>query len=281
MEEYIRMNSQMTDENKLEQGLLWVRKAVQGDRIGESFYDYLIIQAPTTEEKKIISSIREDERRHNRILREIYEISTGIEIPFEEEENFRIPKSYLEGIKKALSRELKAVENYKVIRRILPTETYKDILFEIITDELKHASKYNYLFTLNSIRDNPLNNLSRKDTPSLNNEIKDTSIKYINANDIFIKESESYNTAIFDNKEKFNIEVLVKYITPLVTRAINDAREGVNPEYLFKECILKGVLIGIGKEPEEAIKVVEDWVDMGLSKSLIISKMSRYFDYKD
>jgi len=27
---------------------------------------------------------------------------------------------------------------------------YKDTLFDIITDELKHASKYNYRFTLNS-----------------------------------------------------------------------------------------------------------------------------------
>ena len=36
------------------------------------FYDILIEQAPTDKEKNIIKSIRNDERKHNQILRELY-----------------------------------------------------------------------------------------------------------------------------------------------------------------------------------------------------------------
>ena len=59
------------------------------------------------------------------------------------------PKTYLEGLKKALFGELKAVEKYRVIREAMPNRYYRDILFEIITDELKHSAKYNYLYTIN------------------------------------------------------------------------------------------------------------------------------------
>ncbi|WP_243145824.1 ferritin-like domain-containing protein [Clostridium chromiireducens] len=77
-----------------------------------------------------------------------------MEVPVGEEETFETPESYLDGIKKALFGELGAVEMYKAIRRRLPMGAYKDVLFDIITDELKHASKYNYLFTLNSTSNN-------------------------------------------------------------------------------------------------------------------------------
>ncbi|MBP1930103.1 ferritin family protein [Ammoniphilus resinae] len=126
-----------------------IREAVQGEREDELFYQYLISVAPTQEEKEIIASIRDDERKHNRMFRKIYKDLTGQEVFATNEESFERPASYLEGIKKALFGELKAVEKYRKIRQCLPPGMYHDMLFEIITDELKHASKYNYLFALN------------------------------------------------------------------------------------------------------------------------------------
>ena len=41
------------------------------------FYDTLINQAPTEKEKEIIRSIRNDERKHNQILRRLYYEFTG------------------------------------------------------------------------------------------------------------------------------------------------------------------------------------------------------------
>lgn len=219
-----------------------IRKAVQGEREDELFYDYLISLAPTKDEKEIIESIRNDERKHNQLFRKIYKDFTGNEINTMNEENLKKPSSFMDGIRTALFGELKAVDKYKSIRRALPIGAYKDMLFDIIMDELKHASKYNYLFTLNNT------NKSSKNRDSLQ---EDTS--------------------------KFTPDDWVKYITPLVDRALMESKEGINPEHLYQEFILSGVLVGLGKAPEEAINQVEKWEKTGESKLLAKSKMSRFY----
>lgn len=219
-----------------------IRKAVQGEREDELFYDYLISLAPTKDEKEIIESIRNDERKHNQLFRKIYKDFTGNEINTMNEENLKKPSSFMDGIRTALFGELKAVDKYKTIRRALPIGAYKDMLFDIIMDELKHASKYNYLFTLNNT------NKSSKNRDSLQ---EDTS--------------------------KFTPDDWVKYITPLVDRALMESKEGINPEHLYQEFILSGVLVGLGKAPEEAINQVEKWEKTGESKLLAKSKMSRFY----
>ncbi|MCR1950076.1 MULTISPECIES: ferritin-like domain-containing protein [unclassified Clostridium] len=219
-----------------------IRKAVQGEREDELFYDFLISLAPTKEEKEIIESIRNDERKHNQLFRKIYKDFTGNEINTMNEENLKKPSFFIDGIRTALFGELKAVDKYKAIRRALPIGAYKDMLFDIIMDELKHASKYNYLFSLNNT------NKSSKSRDSLQ---QDTS--------------------------KFTPDDWVKYITPLVDRALMESKEGINPEHLYQEFILSGVLVGLGKAPEEAINQVEKWEKTGESTLLAKSKMSRFY----
>ena len=133
----------------LEEALALVKDAIQGEREDELFYDYLISVAPTQEEKNIITDIRNDERRHNKMFRQIYKAFTCQEVAPPADVKFDKPKSYIEGIKKALFGELAAVEKYRDIRAGLPYRYYRDMVFEIITDELKHADKYNYILTIN------------------------------------------------------------------------------------------------------------------------------------
>lgn len=227
---------------QLQKALESIREAVQGEKEDELFYDYLIKVAPTRDEKEIIKSIRDDEKNHIRLFRMIYKDFTGMEVPISNEETFERPKSYLEGIKKALFGELRAVEKYRSIRDAFAIEMYRDILFDIITDEIKHASKYNYLFTLN----NSTNDSSMNRSP-----VQDTS--------------------------KFTPDDWVKYITPLVNRALAEAKEGINPEHLYQEFILSGVLVGMGKSPQEAIEQVEEWERDGTSQLLAKSKMAMRF----
>lgn len=225
--------------------LEWIKEGVQGEREDELFYDYLISVAPTTEEEEIIASIRDDERRHNRLFRKIYKDFTGMEVPLGGEETFERPSSYIDGIKKALFGELKAVEKYRAIRRDLPIGPYKDVLFDIITDEIIHSSKYNYLLTLNSSISIPDKNRSEMQ----------------------------------QDKTNFTPDDWVRYITPLVTRALAEAKEGINPEHLYQEFILSGVLVGLGKGPQEAIEQVEQWERDGTSQLLAKSKMARTYHY--
>ncbi len=239
---YIRSNAEnsMMYNSQLQDALEGIKAAVQGEREDELFYDYLISVAPTREEKDIIGSIRDDERRHNRLFRKIYKDFTGMEVPLSGEETFERPRSYIDGIKKALFGELRAVEKYRAIRSALPIGPYRDILFDIITDEIKHSSKYNYMFTLNS----SMNPKAMNRSP-----IQDTS--------------------------KFTPDDWVRYITPLVTRALAEAKAGINPEHLYQEFILSGVLVGLGKTPMEAIEQVEQWESDGTSQLLAMSKMAR------
>lgn len=145
---YYRQEMQETSYKSLDEALKLIEQAVSGEREDELFYDYLISVAPTQQEKDIIISIRDDERKHNRMFRMIYQAFTGKTIQSPTEVKFQKPNSYIEGVEKALLGELKAVEKYRNIRAGLPSRYYRDMVFEILTDELKHASKYNLIMNL-------------------------------------------------------------------------------------------------------------------------------------
>ena len=226
----------------LEEALNLVKKAVEGEREDELFYDYLISKAPTQEEKDIITTIRNDEVKHNKMFREIYKYYTGVDIVSPQNEEFEHPKSYIDGIKKALFGELGAVERYRIIRAGIPDRYYRDMVFEILTDEQKHADKYNYILNLN-------------------------------------RGMTAISPNVSTNNDKFNFtpDDWVRHITPLVNRALAEAKEGINPEHLYQEFILSGVLVGLGKSPQEAIEQVEQWEKTGESQLLAMSKMGRGF----
>jgi len=133
----------------LQKALKLIRQAVAGETKDRMFYDYLISVAPNQKEKDIIASIRDDEIKHYKMFREIYKEITGQYPQPLGEEKFEKPASYLAGIEEALFGELNAVEMYRQIYFGLYNRQHRDMLFEIITDELKHAAKYNFLYTRN------------------------------------------------------------------------------------------------------------------------------------
>ena len=126
-----------------------MEEAIQSEKEDEMFYEYLLSVAPSEKQRNIIADIRDDERKHNKMFREIYYQMTGKDIPPTHETSFKKPKSYLDGIEQALYGELGAVEKYRQILFGLSFLPYRNMLTEIYTDELKHASKWNFLYTLN------------------------------------------------------------------------------------------------------------------------------------
>ncbi|MDF9407993.1 ferritin-like domain-containing protein [Pelotomaculum isophthalicicum JI] len=130
------------------EALRLIVESVSGEREDELFYNYMISIAPP-EQKEIIASIRDDEIKHNKMLREIYWELTGQEISAVKNGAFQPPDSYCNGITKALFGELAAVERYRKILFGLEFLPYRNMITEIYTDELKHGSKWNYLFTVN------------------------------------------------------------------------------------------------------------------------------------
>jgi len=143
------MTEQMMMSENLQTAIRLIKDAIVGEREDELFYDYLISEAPSEEDKKIIQSIRDDERKHNKMFKELYYELTGKMPPQAAEPEFVKPESYVAGLQQALFGELGAVERYRRILFGLTKRKDINMITEIITDELKHASKYNFLYAKN------------------------------------------------------------------------------------------------------------------------------------
>ena len=130
----------------LNQAIKLIRNSVGDEREDEMFYDTLINQAPTEKEKGIIRSIRDDERKHNQILRRLYYEFTGGLLPLDNSKNVaNNTMKYKANLEKALFGELGAVEKYRRIMGAMPNKNSYTLLMSIMTDELRHANKYNFL----------------------------------------------------------------------------------------------------------------------------------------
>lgn len=130
----------------LNQAIELIRKSVGDEKEDEMFYDTLIKQAPTEKEKGIIRSIRNDERKHNQILRRLYYEFTGGLLPQDNSKNVaNNTMKYKANLEKALFGELGAVEKYRRIMGAMPNKNSYTLLMSIMTDELRHANKYNFL----------------------------------------------------------------------------------------------------------------------------------------
>lgn len=131
-----------------------IREALQGEREGELKYNYLIENAPTQEERDIIASIRDDERLHRQWYRDIYRYYINEEIDSYNGEEFTESNSYLDGIKSSIFGALSAMRRSRIIREGLPSRFFRDIVLRILTDEMKHATMYNYILNINSLNSN-------------------------------------------------------------------------------------------------------------------------------
>ena len=129
-----------------DQAIDLIRKSVGDEKEDEMFYEELINIAPTQKEKDIIASIRDDERKHNKILRDLYYKFTGTMLP--SDTSMPSPtqsKTYKEQLEKALFGELDAVKKYRKIMGAMPDDESYTLLMSIMTDEIRHANKYNFL----------------------------------------------------------------------------------------------------------------------------------------
>ncbi len=132
----------------LNQAIESIRKSVGNERDDELFYDTIINEAPSEKEKNIIRSIRDDEKKHNQILRQLYYNFTGQVIPPDTSVNNMESKgNYKELLEKALFGESDAMVRYRRILSKMPSGNSYTLIMSIMTDEIKHANKYNFLIS--------------------------------------------------------------------------------------------------------------------------------------
>ena len=132
----------------LNKAITITKDSVEDENQDAAMYDVLIKLAPNQEAKDTIASIRDDEKIHSKLLREIFTEITGVVLPVNTETTNYPKLTYIDGIKKAFMGELDAVEKYRELLLYMPSkELYNKVLY-IMTDEIKHATKYNYLITM-------------------------------------------------------------------------------------------------------------------------------------
>lgn len=136
----------------LSNAIALIEQAVMGETEDRMFYTYLIENAPSAEDKKIISGIRDDEMKHYGMFRKLYYEITHRQIPAQKEEAFVPPASYCEGLGKSVIGETNAVRKYRQILYAMQARVHINMLTEIITDEIRHGILYNYLYAKNGCK---------------------------------------------------------------------------------------------------------------------------------
>ena len=146
---YYRREKTVVDEEiiSLSEALELIRKSIADEKQDEIFYSALIEKAPDDNAKKIITDIRDDEKNHNEILRFIYSNITGEVFNDINNNENKISEetTYAQDLENALFGELDAVKKYRKIMGAMPSNKMQTLIMSILTDELRHANKYNYL----------------------------------------------------------------------------------------------------------------------------------------
>ncbi|SHJ95636.1 Rubrerythrin [Clostridium cavendishii DSM 21758] len=154
---YYTLNRLPSSYKSLNDILPLIKQSIQSENEYKLFYNYLISIAPTDEEKNIISSIRDDEGKHSKIFKQIYTFYTNKVLEIPDNIEFEKPKSYITGIVQAKFFELNELTKDRDIMTGLPDKYFRDMVFEVVTDDIIHANKYDYLLYLNFKNNNVKN----------------------------------------------------------------------------------------------------------------------------
>ncbi|TYP76594.1 ferritin-like domain-containing protein [Paenibacillus methanolicus] len=130
----------------MRESLQLIQTTANAESNTESFYRKLIELAPSEEARTIIASIRDDERKHLNILREIYAAFTGRAVQLTAPITmYKDAASYEEGLKEALFNKWTMVQRAGSILAAMPTGYYQNLIAKIAIDNVAIVSKWNYL----------------------------------------------------------------------------------------------------------------------------------------
>ena len=124
-----------------------IKEAMLDERSDNKKYKMMMEMTENREIRDNIKFAYEDEAKHYRMFQDIYEDLTGedIEIPVPKVE---LADRFVDNVKSSIQGELQAVELYRGIRAMLTTKRHRDMLFEIITDEQEHATRFVYIYAM-------------------------------------------------------------------------------------------------------------------------------------
>jgi len=113
-----------------------------------SYYQKLIEQADSDETREMLSGIKADEIKHEKMLKDIYFAARN------KEAVVSLVESYVSGDRHkaysdAIAHQLDTVEFSKRLYLIVKNQNVRDMMFDIITDEQMHVMKLTALMLKN------------------------------------------------------------------------------------------------------------------------------------
>lgn len=124
-----------------------IKDAMQDEKHDYKKYKMMMDMTDNKEINAQINHAYEDEGKHYKMFQKLYEELTGrkVEIPPPEVERY---SRLVDAVKSSVDGELEAVEMYRQIRSMLNGKRHRDMLYEIITDEQEHATRFTYLYAM-------------------------------------------------------------------------------------------------------------------------------------
>ena len=115
------------------------------------FYQYLVNEAPTSDDKNIISGIQKDEVNHYVMLRQMYTKLTGQAPPASTPYGSRIEqiKTYCQGLYAAFLQEIEDGKNFRKMLYAMQDRSDINMMTDIIADKIENASLYSLLYSKN------------------------------------------------------------------------------------------------------------------------------------
>ena len=125
--------------------LAMLRAAMKDEKEAMQFYRYMIEKSQCEADKEMFRQIRCDERKHYRLLQEIYRDLT-CECYCVDKVCVKKPKGFCRAMKQAICNEMQAISNYEQIANCLTDIQHREIICSIINDERCHAQRIAALY---------------------------------------------------------------------------------------------------------------------------------------
>jgi rubrerythrin len=122
-------------------------EAMKDERHDRAKYKMMMDMTKNDKIRRQIEFAYEDEGKHYEMFQQLLFQCTGrmVDIPVPE---IKKCEKLIDAIESSIDGELEAVELYRKIHALLPTRSARDQLYEIITDEQEHATRFVYLYAI-------------------------------------------------------------------------------------------------------------------------------------
>ena len=123
-------------------------KSMKAERHDAVKYKRMMEGTKNPEYKKQINFAYEDELKHYNMFRHMYYMLTGKTVNIPLPEKIEGYDSFEDAVKSSIEGENEAVDLYRTLYAMLSNKQMRDTVFEIITDEIEHAGRFIYLFSM-------------------------------------------------------------------------------------------------------------------------------------